>query len=201
MGLLRGEVRCRKERKYNMSDKIKRNCSSCKFSWLNRCKTLKKELNRNGFSENNDMRKNWEVEYKVKHSFICDKYKSMYIEYPIKVSKINVNADKDEYKDSRTGKFAKIRPCGEEYGGKTYLGLYLGEMPVGHRISHNLDTNELNVSFSTNPGIFVFDLNKVVYGMESWWGIIDNEEDLKEISNSDIDNVWYVKVLKELKWI
>ena len=148
MGLLRGEVRCRKEREYNMDDKMKRNCSSCKFSWLNRCKTLKKELNRNGFSENNDLRKNWEAEYRVKHSFICDKYKSMYIEYPIKVSKINVNADKDEYKDSRTGKVAKIRPCGEEYGGKTYLGLYLGEMP-----------------------------------------------------DSDIDNVWYVKVLKQLKWI
>lgn len=181
-----------------MSEKVKRNCSSCKFSWLNRCETLKEELNKNGFNENKGMKKNWEVEYEIKHNFICDKYKSMYIEYPIEVSKINANADKDEYKDSRTGKFTKIRPCGEEYEGKTYLGLYLGEMPVGHRISHNPDTNELNVSFSTNPGIFVFDLNKIVYGMESWWGIIEDREDLEEITDADIDNVWYVKALKAI---
>lgn len=181
-----------------MSKKVKRNCSSCKFGWLNRCETLKEELDKNGFNENNGMRMNWEVEFKVKDSFICDKYKSMYIEYPIEVSKINTNADKDKHKDSRTGKFAKIRPCGEEYEGKTYLGLYLGEMPIGHIISHNPDTNELNVSFSTNPGIFVFDLNRIVYGMESWWGIIKNEDDLKEITESDINNIWYVKALKEL---
>lgn len=180
-----------------MSEKTKRNCNSCKFSWLNRCETLKKELDKNGVYEG--VRKNWEIEHKVKDNLICDKYKSRYIEYPIEVSKINANADKNEYKDSRTGRFAKIRPCGEEYEGKTYLGLYLGEMPVGHRISHNPDTKELNVSFSTNPGIFVFDLNKIVYGMESWWGIIENEEDLKEITESDIDNVWYVKALKETK--
>lgn len=179
-----------------MSKKVKRNCSSCKFGWLNRCETLKEELDKNGFNENNGMRMNWEVEFKVKDSFICDKYKSMYIEYPIEVSKINTNADK--YKDSRTGKFAKIRPCEEGYEGKTYLGLYLGEMPIGHHITHNSETKELNVSFSNNPAIFVFDLNKIVYGMESWWGIIESEEDLKEITNHDIENVWYVKALKEL---
>lgn len=181
----------------NMSEK-KGNCGSCKFGWLNRCETLKKELNKNGFSEDSVGRKNWEVEYKVKYSFICDKYKSMYIEYPIEVSKINANEDKNEYIDSRTGRFAKIRPCGEEYEGKTYLGLYLGEIPVGHRVSHNPDTKELNVSFNNNPAIFVFDLNKIVYGMESWWGIIESVEDLKEITNDDIENVWYVKALKEL---
>ncbi len=181
-----------------MSEKMKRNCSSCKFSWLNRCETLKDELYKNGYKESNGSRKNWEIEHKIKDIFICDKYKSMYIEYPIEVSKINVNADKDEFKDSRKGRFAKIRPCGKEYEGKTYLGLYLGEMPIGHRISHNPDTNELNVSFSTNPGIFVFDLNKIIYGMESWWGIINNDEDLREITESDINNIWYVKALKEL---
>lgn len=181
-----------------MSEKVKKNCSSCKFGWLNRCETLKEELNKNGFSEDNGRQKNWEVEYKVKYNFICEKYRSMYIEYPIEVSKINTNTDKSQYKDSKIGRFAKIRPCGEEYEGRTYLGLYLGEMPVGHSISHNPESNELNVSFSTNPGIFVFDINKIVYGMESWWGIINNEEDLKEITNSDINDIWYVKALKEL---
>ncbi len=181
-----------------MEKKVKRNCSTCKFSWLNKCETLKGELRKNGFDESNGMRKNWEVEYEVKYNFICDKYKSMYIEYPIEVSKINTETNKGSYRGNSVGKFAMIRPCGEEYEGKTYLGLYLGEMPVGHIISHNPNTNELNVSFSTNPAIFVFDLNKIVYGMESWWGIIESEEDLREITDNDIDNLWYVKALKEL---
>lgn len=71
-------------------------------------------------------------------------------------------------------------------------------MPVGHSISHNSESKELSISFSNNPAIFVFDLNKIVYGMESRWGIIENEEDLKEITNKDINNIWYVKALKEL---
>lgn len=162
---------------------------------MNRCEVLK---NNEEFQKIMNGKSDILADYEFKNNFICDSYKSRYIEYPIEVSKINTNADKDEYRDSRTGNFAKIRPCGEEYEGKTYLGLYLGEMPVGHRISHNPDTNELNVSFSTNPGIFVFDLNKIVYGMESWWGIIKNEDDLKEITESDINSVWYVKALKKL---
>lgn len=181
-----------------MDKKIKKNCMNCKFSWFNRCETLKQELKKNGFNEGNDIRINWEVEFKIKDNFVCDKYRSKYIEYPIEVSKINTDNNRSFYRDEQMGRFVKIRPCGEEYEDKTYLGLYLGDMPIGHNISHNPETNELNVSFSTNPGIFVFDLNKIIYGMESWWGIINNEKDLKEITNSDINNIWYVKVLKEL---
>lgn len=181
-----------------MSEKIKRNCSSCKLSWLNRCETLKEELYKNGYSESNGSMENWKVEIKVKENLICDKYNSMYIEYPIEVSKINTNTDKGGFRDSRIGEFAKIRPCGKEHEGKTYLGLYLGEQPVGHHISHSQETKELSVSFSTNPAIFVFDLKKIVYGMESWWGIIKNEEDLKEITDCDIKNVWYMKALEQM---
>lgn len=179
-----------------MSEEVKRNCYSCKLSWFNRCEILKEELNKNGVYSDNC--KNWEVEYKVKNNLICDNYKSRYIEYPIEVSKINTNVNKGNYRDSQIGKFAKIAPCGEEYKGKTYLGLYLGDLPIGHSISHNPDNKELNVSFTNNPAIFIFDLNKIVYGMESWWGIIESEEDLKEITGNDINNIWYVKALKEL---
>ncbi|AOY77210.1 hypothetical protein [Clostridium formicaceticum] len=180
-----------------MSEEIKRNCSSCKMSWLNRCETLKDELQKQGINSHDYMKK-WDIEHKVKSNFICDNYKSIYIEYPIEVSKINANADKIGLRDNRIGEFVKIRPCGKEYQNKTYLGLYLGDLPIGHSISHNPETKELNVSFNTNPAIFVFDLNKIVYGMESWWGIINNENDLKEITDNDIDNVWYIKALKQL---
>lgn len=179
-----------------MENEFKRNCNSCKFSFMNRCETLK---------NNKEFQKIWNgrsdilADFKFKDSFVCDNYKSRYIEYPIEVSKINTENSRTGYRNSQIGKFAKISPCGDEYKGKTYLGLYLGELPVGHCISHNSENKELSVSFSNNPAIFVFDLNKIIFGCESWWGIIESEDDLKEITDEDIENIWYVKALKELQ--
>lgn len=183
-----------------MSNEVKRSCNSCKFGLFDICAGLKNNKEyQEMFEDRNDKTMNRILEaHEFKSKYLCDEYKSMYIEYPIEVSKINSNTDKNSYRDSQVGRFAKIKPCGDEYVGKTYLGLFLGELPIGHSISHNMETKELNVSFSTNPAIFVFDLNKIVYGMESWWGIIESEEDLKEITNDDINDVWYVKALKEL---
>lgn len=178
-----------------MSEEIKRNCNSCKFSFLNRCEVLK---NNKEFQEIKNAKFDMLADFEFKNNFICDNYKSRFIEYPIEVSKISTNGNEGSYRNSEIGKFVKIAPCGVEYCGKTYLGLYLGDLPVGHSISHNSKTKELSISFSNNPAIFVFDLNKIVYGMESWWGIIESEEDLKEITESDVNNIWYVKALKEL---
>jgi hypothetical protein len=71
---------------------------------------------------------------------------------------------------------------------------------LGIRASHNPDTKELNLSYHSNPAIFVFELNKIVFGAESWWGVIENEDELKKIkiTQDDIDNVWYVKALKAI---
>jgi hypothetical protein len=178
-----------------MSDEIKRNCNTCKFSIFKICDTLK----------NNKEYQNIKTEgifdtgkYKFKDNFICDNYKSRYIEYPLEVSKINKSSEKRGFHDSDTGKFVSVRLCSEEYQGKTYLGLYLGDLPIGHHISHNPETKELSVSFDCNPAIFVFDLKKIIYGCESWWGIIESVADLKKITDQDIDNVWYVKALKQL---
>jgi hypothetical protein len=35
-------------------------------------------------------------------------------------------------------------------------------------------------------------------GYESWWGQINSPEELKAITDVDIQNVWYVKALKEM---
>ena len=129
-------------------------------------------------------------------------FEYLYIQYPIEVSKINTENFTNKshsYQNSEIGKFVKIAPCAEEYKGKTYLGLYLGELPIGPHITHNSDTKELCISTTKNPAIFVFDLNKIVYGMESFWEIIECEEQLKEITNEDIQNIWYMKALKGLK--
>lgn len=170
---------------------IKKNCSNCKYGLFSNCDTLKndKEYQELEFIDKFDF----------KSDYVCDDYKSIFIEYPIQVSKINQDSTITSYKDDQIGKFAKIAPCGDEYEGKTFLGLYLGELPIGHSISHNSKTEELSVSFRTNPAIFVFDLNKIIYGIESWWSIIESEKDLKEIANADINNTWYVKVLNSLK--
>ncbi len=177
-----------------MSDEFKKNCNSCKYGLFSRCDTLK---NNKEYQEITGFVRG----YEFKASFICDEYKSMYIEYPIEVSKIVTDTAILGLRDNQRGKFVKVRPCGDSYGGKTYLGLYLGALPIGHNISHNPETKELKVSFASNPAIFTFGLNKIIYGCESWWGVIESEEDLKEITDADINDVWYVKALKELSEI
>ena len=137
----------------------KKNCNNCKFSFLNRCEVLKSNKE---FQKIINGKFDMLADYEFKNNFICDNYESIYIEYPIEISKINTNSDKTGYRDSQIGKFAKIAPCGDQYKGKTYLGLYLGELPVSHHITHNSETGELNVSFVNNPAIFVFDLNNKI---------------------------------------
>jgi hypothetical protein len=172
-----------------------RNCNTCKFSIFRTCDTLKSNEEYQKIKDDDFLSTK---KYEFKENFICRNYKSRYIEYPIEVSKIIQNTDKSGFRDEDIGKFVRISPCGKEYQEKTYLGLYLGELPVGFQITHNSETKELKVSFNINPAMFVFDLNKIIYGCESWWGFIESENDLKAITDADIENVWYVKALKML---
>lgn len=184
----------------------KKNCLNCrKDGMFNSCKTLNenekyKKILEDVIESGVDVgdAKYTDEAYEFKENFICEDYKSRSIEYPIEVSKINLDSDTSGWRDNIKGKFVKIKPCNEKYEGKTYLGIYLGELPKGHRISHNSETKELNVSFDNNPAIFVFDLNEIIYGCQSWWGVIRNEKDLKNITDMDINNVWYVKALNSL---
>lgn len=188
----------------------KRCCKNCKKNDLfDRCtilseneeyKRLIQEVIDEECVEESDARF-FDKPYDFTKNFVCENYKSKYIEYPIEVSKINVDTDTSGWRDKDKGKFVKIRPCNEKYGGKTYLGIYLGELPIGNIISHNSNTNELNVSYDLNPAIFVFEFNEIIFGCQSWWGIIKNEQQLKDISDIDIDNIWYVKALKSLNEI
>ena len=92
-----------------------------------------------------------------------------------------------------------IRPCFDETKGKTFLGFYLGDVAVGVSVSFNQETEILTVMKGAgNPAIWVPDLGKVVMGYESWWGVIKSPEDMKQITDTDINSVWYVKALKEI---
>lgn len=91
------------------------------------------------------------------------------------------------------GCLVNVRPVGEEYEGKTYLGFLIGDIATGSSITMEGDKIQLNFS-GYNPAIFVPELQKIIYGYESWWGIIEGIEDFKSITNEDIENVWYVKL-------
>ena len=138
-------------------------------------------------------------EYERVGSFVCDDFTMRWIEYPIAVTEIKHTplAGRRAYREKEIGSYVKIRPCAAEYATNTYLGLYLGELPVSTGCSHNSETGVLEVSAKYNPAIYVFSLKKIIYGMESFWGIIDSPEQVKEITDKDIDSLPYVKVLRE----
>lgn len=99
----------------------------------------------------------------------------------------------------KCGDFVKVRPCGNDYDGKTFLGIMIGELPL--TISANRDERNGKIVIRRsfyNPAILVPEIGKVVYGCGSWWGKIDSHEELEAITDADIDDVWYVKLSKAL---
>jgi hypothetical protein len=129
----------------------------------------------------------------------CEFFKSKFIEYPLTINGIDVKTDDCSLRQSDIGKLAKIRPCAEEYQNKTYIGIFLGDLPHAPHISHNEKTGVLTIIPMMNPAIFVPELRKIIYGCESWWQIIQEGEDIsKDITDELIQNQWYVRVAKEM---
>ena len=127
----------------------------------------------------------------------CEDYKSRYIEYPITVDKIDTCPI--EYNSEKIGEYVRIRPCAEKYENKTYLGTYIGELPMCNRVQYNEKTNELSVVPVMNPAIYVPKLKKIIFGAESWWGFITSREEfnsITEITDEEIRSQPYFKLLK-----
>lgn len=123
------------------------------------------------------------------------------IKYPIEVSAIKYGKLKPyEPKgfSAKCGDFVAIRPCADKFNNKTYLGIFLGEISLGAAIYHNPETKELEVLQHLNPAIYVPEFKEIVFGCGSWWHKLEKPEDLEQITDKDIGNVWYVKALKEL---
>lgn len=127
----------------------------------------------------------------------CDHYKSKYIEYPIVVDEIKIEK-LEGYCMYNAGIPVKIRPCGKEYEEKTYLGMYLGDQPWANRVSYNDESKVLTVKAATNPAIYVFSLHKIIYGAESWWSPIKDPEEMKDITDKEINNTWYMQLLNAM---
>lgn len=127
----------------------------------------------------------------------CECYKSRYIEYPIQVNAIETEKLEGMMMYA-SGCPVRIKPCAEEYKGKSYLVLYLGDLPMMNSISYDEEKQSLKVGTVHNPAIYVFALKKIIFGAESWWCKINSPEDVKGISEEEIDNTWYVKLLKAM---
>lgn len=49
-----------------------------------------------------------------------------------------------------------------------------------------------------NPLIYVFETRTLVRGADSWWSRVESPDDLKKITDADIEATWYVKLLREM---
>lgn len=126
----------------------------------------------------------------------CANYRCRYIEYPLTIQSLNLKKIENGEK-SQVGKLCKIRPCKENSEKGTYLGIFLGRLPIYLHASFDENTGELACSTIDNPAIYVPELQEIIYGMESWWQFIGGEGELEEITDEDIENQWYVKLLKK----
>ena len=128
----------------------------------------------------------------------CESYKSRYIEYPLTINGIENKKIDTTGLFHTCGELCSVKPCGEEYKGKCYFGIYIGDLPIAISSSYNEETGILTNRTTDNPAIFVPELNKIIYGCESWWRKIDSIDEFKDISDEDISNTWYVKMLKDM---
>jgi L-rhamnose mutarotase len=69
---------------------------------------------------------------------------------------------------------------------------------MGISSSYNEETQILSNRAFTNPAIFVPELKKIIFGAESWWCEIKPGEDLSDITDEDINNQWYVQMLRNM---
>lgn len=137
------------------------------------------------------------ADFKEQHGDINQAHAHSRENEPLIVNEVVVRGQ-PKRNDAKVGSFVAVRPCDAPSENKTFLGIYLGDLPTGPMVNHSPKSGTMFIDIRTNPAIWVPDQNRIVWGMGSWWGIIEKEEDLKKITNQDIENVWYVKALKAL---
>lgn len=164
----------------------------CKHAHLSFKDMRSTECTKDGF-ENDQIKK---VEHDTCEA--CPYFESKFIEYPITVSSIE-NTKIKQTASSKIGKLCKIRPCAEEYNDKSYVGIYIGELPISIYTTYDEKSGVLSNGTMDNPAIFVPELKKIIYGCESYWSIIDDISEFKSITDEDIDGIWYVQLLKAMK--
>ena len=184
-----------------MRDFNKKCCHNCKHNFLMGCEKLKSvpeyaETLSDGVTTSDIFSEKFLKRIEVQKKYCCDDFSSHWLEYPFAVSEIKKEDIK--YNEYDCGTLVKIRPCKDEFKSKTYVGIYLGDLPTDISSSLNNKTKVLTLSTIRNPAIFIPELNQIIFGYESWWGKIESIDELNNITDEDIDNVWYVRLLKSM---
>lgn len=99
----------------------------------------------------------------------------------------------------KPGTMVAVRPCAEKYENKTLLGMYLCDAPTNVIGRQDGDTLVLEMTDYTNPAIYIPETDEIVWGYGSWWGKIESPEKLREITDESIENLWYVRALRQLE--
>lgn len=99
---------------------------------------------------------------------------------------------------TKTGDLVSVKKASKDKDEKTYMGIYIGESPIGMVAHHDKRDDKITVSMKKNPMIFVPETKEIIYGCQSWWRKIKSEKEFKAITNDDIENTWYVKMMKEM---
>ena len=98
---------------------------------------------------------------------------------------------------AKRGDWVAVRSCSDKHGTQTYLGVMLGDLAISIGVGISEQTKMI-MSPHHNPAMYVPDLKDIVWGCGSWWHKISKPEDLEQITDKDIQNVWYVKCLSEI---
>ncbi len=126
------------------------------------------------------------------------------MDYPITVTDIKVEdmapVNLKKVLGGKCGDMVAVRPCADEFEDKTFLGILLGDIPLSIGARLDKDTGVLTLErYFYCPAIFIPSKNTIVYGCGSWWGQIKDEDHLRQITDDDNQNIWYVKALKALE--
>ena len=110
--------------------------------------------------------------------------------YPLHVSGVEVGHPggiNPAYR-KEVGALVKVRPVGEEYEGKTYLGIYLGDLTIEAVAVRNKKDDTLHIRYIRNPALYVFSLKRIIYGRESWWSTINpaGTDNISLITDDDL---------------
>ena len=124
------------------------------------------------------------------------------IEFPTEISSVEGHVGRPKagaMVEAKVGAFVRIRPCSEALKDQTFLGVYIGDIPVDVVYEIEKENNKLHVRTYNNCAFFVFELNRVIFGSESWWSEIKDGADIdRMITDADIQNTPCVQALKAL---
>lgn len=200
---------------HNLNREYPRTCDYCSFEFFppeehaESCKLYadtqknletKNALKEEKISNSDRMEARLLAQKNIPEDYDCQSFELKFITYPLEYEKLENNANA---RFSDITHAVRIRPCAENYEKKTYLGILISEyFPIGMHVRYNKTNKILKLYFDSNPAIYVPDLNKIVFGMESFWSRIssdiDDVGDISDISDTDIKrfNEYTLNILK-----